>query len=539
MLTKIDVNSKEELINFFQNHFLKIAKKDDLKFKKLNDIFFENVDNLFEELKQIKKITIIGDYDVDGVCASLIMYRLLKLFKKDVDILIPNRHVDGYGLNERLVRLAKEKNSEAIITVDNGIRANDAIKLAKSLGLKVYVTDHHLPDINDLPNADVIIDPHLQKSNLDNHNICGAMLAFLIAKSFIKKVNFTNEKFINELAELAGIATITDVMPLLNENRTIVRYLLNLARRNETSIGVSVLMKYLDILPEDFNVESVSFGLGPVLNSAGRLESAYSALNVLVNPSKTNVQKILNLNNQRKELTNELTEKAKTLINQDDSLNVIYLEDVNDGIIGIIAGKIEEFTNKPTFVFTNIKGKNEIKGSVRSPKYCDIYNICQKVFKDKDYVIKFGGHSQALGLSLKDKTVLDDLKTSLDKVIKTLKVTTEDIDVFTYPIDFSLEDVKEVIDKWEPFGEGFPEPVFLVRRKIKNVSIFQKIHTSFSFYLTKDNLIKANYFFNKIEDNDDDSLYDIYFTINKETGYQGQKKYSVFIKNMKKVINSD
>lgn len=537
MLTKITAKTIDELELFFK----KSLSPKEMSSSLLN-VSFEGekkfISYILNAIVNKTKIAIIGDYDVDGVTASAILFKVLSFFGINSLVILPNRFVDGYGLNKRLIDIAKAKGSEIIITVDNGIREKESIEYAKAQGMKVIITDHHTPSADCLPNADLIINPHLTKSNLQTKEICGATTVTFLCLALLKFISSlpslkSKEKSIynlrEEIIELAAIATICDVMPLEYENRKLVKYLLNLMHRNEDqNEGISLLMKEMGLGNAEFNVESVSFGLGPALNSAGRLDTATSSLKVLMKPTSDNIEKLIALNNERKKLTSELVKLSFEQISLGDETNVIYLENANEGIIGIIAGKVAESTLKPTYIFTNTH-EGFVKGSARGPEWCNLFTLTDTVLRSKDYAVKYGGHAGALGLSLKSKDVLDDFKSSQADIVKTMDKTVKDKTYFEYPEAFTLSEIKNVLDKFEPFGEGFEEPVFVIRRKPRMSKKIGENHVSFKIFLDKKTMIDCYYFFAPHEI-DESKTQNIYFKIKKSISDKtGKKKYEAYV----------
>lgn len=538
----------------FLKLFLDFENRDELDFKKVSVNVPLDFQSKFNDLVKNHvlaghKIAIIGDYDVDGVCASAIMQKALQKVTspENVKVFIPNRFKDGYGLNVRLVDEAINLGCKLIITVDNGIKANSAIEDAISKGLDVIVTDHHIPDMNNLPKATVIINPHIGNNHLHTHDICGAMVAFLLTRQMLGAngvfpecgEEVYNFRFLNELSELAAIATICDVMPLIYENRKIVAYLLNMMHRNEdANLGISKLMSILKTGRYEFNVESVSYGLGPCLNASGRLDSAYTSLSLLTENNIDELERLANeldkLNNDRKELTLTLKKEAMKQLDQ-TGVNVICLENASEGIIGIIAGKVCEDTGNPTFVFTKTE-EGFFKGSGRSPKWCNLIEVASDVLKTMNSgVLGYGGHAGAMGLSLQDNSAVDLFKAGLVKRIATINKETEVQRAIRFPKEMSLEEVKTILDKFEPYGEGFEEPLFVCRTPINNISGMGESHCRFLGFLNGERT-NFYYFFNYLDEYYEGKMVNCYFNIHKDVAETvGTHQYSCYVKFIEEV----
>lgn len=529
----------------FVKLFLGIGKREEINTDNCNlKVKLDGTDSFIDRINyhvfQNNKIAIIGDYDVDGVCASAIMKKSLDLLTDSTNILtfIPNRFRDGYGLNINLVDEAIKFGCKLIITVDNGIKANEAISYAKSKNLEVIVTDHHTPDLENLPISDMIINPHIGNETLKTKEICGATTAFLLCRHLLSHNKKLNENILRELAELAAIATICDVMPLVYENRLLVKYLLNMMHRNEDeNRGISMLMQVLSVGRFAFDTESVSFGLGPCLNAPGRLDTAYTSYQLLIEKDREEIERLAELveqfNNDRKRLTVDLKKESYKQLD-DSSVNVIYLPNVTEGIVGIIAGKICESTNKPTFVFTN-NHKGFLKGSGRTPKWCNLIETATAALKtmSENDVVGYGGHSGAMGLSLKDENALLTFKAKLDMKVRLMNKTDDAINVIRFPSNLSLKEIKDEIDKYAPYGEGFEEPIFVYKTPINSIYPMGEEHTRFNGFLNGD-LTTYYFFFNVLEPEIyEGKIANVYFRIHKDVAEKaGTTTYSCYVQDV-------
>lgn len=430
------------------------------------------VDIVYDAVQAGKYIRIMGDYDVDGVSSTYILYKGLTGLGVKCDKFIPHRITDGYGLHEPAIRDAYEAGVQVILTCDNGIAAANEIRLAKELGMTVVVTDHHEVPYNDdeagirhyiIPDADAVIDPKRPEDDGVFKEICGAVVAWkfmwCLYRKFGKEDKFNNSDFL----EVASLGTVCDVMELQHDNRAIVKEGLK-KMQNTSNIGLQALLEILGLKDKALTSYDYGFKIGPCINAEGRLDTANEAFDLLV---ETDYQKALekaaqmrDLNVERQELTKQGMEEAFKIIDaemQDDKVLVVYLPEVHESIAGIIAGKVRERYCKPAFVLT--KGDGDfLKGSGRSIEAYSMYN---KMVEVKDLMIGFGGHPLAAGLSLKEENLEEFRKqlnarsglTDADFISKVM------IDVIL-PIDFLTQNFIEQLDILEPFGKGNEKPVF-------------------------------------------------------------------------------
>lgn len=430
------------------------------------------VDIVYDAVQAGKYIRIMGDYDVDGVSSTYILYKGLTGLGAKCDKFIPHRITDGYGLHEPAIRDAYDAGVQVILTCDNGIAAANEIKLAKELGMTVVVTDHHEVPYNDdeagirhyiIPEADAVIDPKRPEDDGVFREICGAVVAWkfmwCLYRKFGKEDEFNNSDFL----EIASLGTVCDVMELQHDNRAIVKEGLK-KMQNTSNIGLQALLEVLGLKDKALTSYDYGFKIGPCINAEGRLDTANEAFDLLV---ETDYQKALekaeqmrDLNVERQELTKQGMEEAFKIIDaemQNDKVLVVYLPEVHESIAGIIAGKVREKYCKPAFVLT--KGDGDfLKGSGRSIEAYSMYN---KMVEVKDLMLGFGGHPLAAGLSLKEENLekfRQELNarsglTDADFISKIM------IDVIL-PVDFLTQNFIKQLDILEPFGKGNERPVF-------------------------------------------------------------------------------
>ena len=457
-----------------------------------------------------EKILIVGDYDVDGVISTYVLYTAISKCGGNVSFHIPDRIKEGYGINESIIKKASEDNIDIIITCDNGIAAIEQVKLAKELGIKVIITDHHdVPFIEEdnvrkyvVPEADYVLNPKQENCNYEFDKICGAGVAYKFVQCLYKEFNIPNEE-LYDLIQYVAIATVCDVVDLVSENRILVKE--GLKRINNTSnIGLRALFKETGLEGKEITVYSLGFVIGPSINASGRLEQAEWALKLLITKDKNEAEelakKLNELNKDRQELTQTGLEEAIKIIEENnmakDKVLVVYLEDVHESIAGIIAGRIREKYNLPTIILT--KAHEGAKGSGRS---IEEYNMFEELLKCKDLLGKFGGHPMAAGMSIPSENI-DKFREKLNEV-----TTLSDEDIIPkVSIDMPLPINKinyKLIDEialLEPYGKGNPKPNFAVKGlMVKAARILGKNNNVLKLNLTDGYLNIDGIYFGDIE----------------------------------------
>lgn len=465
---------------------------------------------IMKNIEQNNKIRIVGDYDVDGVMSTYILYNGLLRLNANIDFDIPNRITDGYGINKTIINRAKEDNINLIITCDNGIAAFDAISYAKENNIDIIVTDHHEVVRNELkeevlPLADAIINPKRDNSKYPFKEICGGVVAYKLI-DYLYKINGINEdELYNFLLPYAAIATVCDVMPLINENRIIVsnglRYL-----NNTSDIGLSALIKSAMLEDKKIDVYHLGFILGPTINSSGRLEDASIAIDLLLekdeNKALEKAKYLRGLNIERQVLTDDGYNKIDKQIEINNLMSkqkvlIVYDDDLNESVVGIIAGRIKEKYNRPTIVLTDSNGI--LKGSGRS---IDVYNMFEKVSEHKNLLESFGGHAMACGLSLKK----ENLEEFINLINKDADLTQEDLIKKVY-MDLGLSlsntdlNLAKQLEKFEPYGTANPNAVFGTKNlKVIRFSVFGKNKNVIKMILTDGMTSREILLFESIDD---------------------------------------
>lgn len=434
---------------------------------------------LREKTGEKKKIRVIGDYDIDGVCATYILTACLERCGAKVSAVIPHRIQDGYGLNERLIEEAGADGVDTILTCDNGIAAFSQIAFAKELGMTVIVTDHHeVPyevqadgsRVETPPPADAVVDPKQNDCPYPYKGICGAVVAYKLMTLYLGEmakqgVLSADEKetLLQEMLSFAGFATVGDVMELTDENRILVRYGLRQIERSANP-GLRALLAVNELAEKKLSGYHIGFILGPCLNATGRLDTAKRALAMFRTKEQAEAVTIAGelkaLNDSRKEMTLQGTAQAMEQIEntslKEDKVLVVFLPDCHESLAGIIAGRIRERYHRPVFVLT--RGEEGVKGSGRS---IEAYHMYDKMSECKELYTKYGGHKMAAGVSMPEENV-EVFRAYLNAHSG---LTDEDlvevihIDV-PMPMSYVTIDFVKQLSLLEPFGNGNPKPVF-------------------------------------------------------------------------------
>lgn len=425
---------------------------------------------ILEKIQAGARIRIVGDYDIDGVCSTYLLYRGLSRCGGHVDYQIPERIRDGYGINESIIRKAKEDGIDTIVTCDNGIAALEQVRLAKELGMTVIVTDHHeVVRAEDgsqiLPEADAVVNPHRDDCPYPFAGICGGVVAYKLVQVLYEQNRIPEQEW-KDMLEFAAIATVGDVMKLQDENRIIVRWGLKQIPHT-ASAGLRALVEACGLDICNLTAYHIGFVIGPCLNASGRLKTAQLALELLLceagTPAALRAEEMAAelklLNEERKDMTQAGMEQAFEQVDTelaDDDVLVVYLPDCHESLAGIIAGRVREAYNKPSFVLT--KGEDCVKGSGRS---IESYHMYRALCGVRDLLLKFGGHPMAAGFSLKEENVGEFRR----RLNEQSTLTREDfipkiwIDV-AMPLEYISEALVNELKSLEPFGQGNEKPQF-------------------------------------------------------------------------------
>lgn len=421
-----------------------------------------------------KKIIIYGDYDCDGVNSTTILYKALKTVGANYSYYIPNREEEGYGMHSGRIQRLYEEGYEVILTCDNGISAFEQVELAKEFGMEVVITDHHdIPIREDengvlkalIPKADAVINPKQGNCNYPFKMLCGAGIALKFSECLFKEFNIEDEKFL-DLIQFAAIATVCDVVDLVDENRIIVKKGLEILNESN-NYGIQELKKATLLNDKKIEEYHLGFVIGPCINATGRLETADLSVELLITEdrerAKSLATQLSELNTIRQDLTKESTERIINRIDiekdKSEKVIVVYDENVHESIAGIVAGRVKEKYNMPCIILT--KGKEMPKGSARS---IEGYNITEELSKCSELIEKFGGHPMAAGLSIKEENIV----ALREKLNKNCILKDEDlIPVVKIDLPLSLnylnEELIEIIESLRPFGKGNSSPLFAVK----------------------------------------------------------------------------
>jgi len=410
---------------------------------------------IVKAIKNKEKITIIGDYDVDGVTSTTLMKLFFEEIGYPIEWIIPNRFRDGYGLSANII--PRILGSDLAITVDNGISAVYAAKLCKDAGIELIITDHHLlaPKV---PEAYAIIDQKQQECTFPYSDVCGAQIAWYLIASLKNALEVKINMM--EYLELTAIAIIADMMPLQHINRAMV-----IAGLKQLSKSTKPAIKaFLEQYPRDYlTAEDIGFILAPLLNSAGRMEDASYAVEFLTSTNiydaRVRLGKLQDFNTSRKETETTITKRALKSVNPSDDVLVLAGEEWHEGVVGIVAARVAREHEKPTIILSS-NSKGILKGSGRSFHDCDLFAITDSC---REYLEKFGGHQAAIGLSLKEEN-LETFRTQLQKNYASKNYSKQKIDPeIVGELEFTSIsfDLIRLIKKYEPYGLGNTRPKFI------------------------------------------------------------------------------
>lgn len=415
-----------------------------------------------------QSVTIVGDYDADGITASLIIRLIIVILTgQEPTIRIPKRFSEGYGLSEKII---DEIDSGLVITVDNGIAAIEAIRKAKKKGLTVVVTDHHLPrDDGELPEADALMDPNAE-SESEFKDYCGAGLAY---RMFLELC--PNHALTQQAVALAAIGTVADVMPLLHDNRNIVIEGLTKMRQKRLTLGLTLLLEKLNLAAPI--ASDIGFKIGPVINASGRLydDGPMDVIRLLAEDAtwfdqnfaqrKTAAyvlaEELIHRNEVRKATVETALHVVEDTVGDEDLPVVVCQDGISEGIVGLIAGKLVEQYQCPSLVFTNGETDGILKGSGRS---CGTFNLKCLLDKCKSVFVTYGGHAGAAGMTV-EKDRYEEMKEALQAAIREIGYQKPDPETQYYDWVIKTYQVVDMLREQEtyaPYGEGNPEPIFMI-----------------------------------------------------------------------------
>ncbi len=432
-------------------------------------------DLIIDSINEDKKVCVYGDYDVDGISSVSLLTQVLKNLAEDVSYYIPSRFDEGYGLNKEALKYLKDTGTDLVITVDCGTVSIEEVRYCREIGLDIIITDHHTVG-EELPDC-LLLNPKQEDCEYPFKEICGCGVAFKLGQVIQRKAGLSKD-ILREVLDLLALATIADIVPLVSENRAFAKYGLAEINKGKRK-SIKTLIEKVGLKGKEIDAYEVAFILAPHLNAAGRLDSAYAAANLLTSNDpleiEENANKLVEFNQERKEIQEKGFQKCKEIVETnyaEDAFLVIDLEDVNEGVTGIIAGKIKELYHKPTIIVTASKEEGLLKGTGRS---IDDVNLYDEMKKNKECFVKFGGHAKACGFSMESHK-LDDFRKNMNEQMEKVRATNPEYFVKTISID-EKADVTEMsktfireLELLKPFGYQNERPLFslhgLIAKKI-------------------------------------------------------------------------
>ena len=510
---------------------------------------------LQEMITQKKRILIVADFDADGATSCALAIRgLTAMGAKDVIYVVPNRFEHGYGLSPKIVDVALDHDPDLIVTVDNGISSISGVEHAKKNGIKVLITDHHLPG-DKLPSADVIINPQLKEDKFPSKNLAGVGVIFYILlalRAKLKAENWFDEKNIKypnlaNLLDLVALGTISDLVPLDKNNRTMVAHGLKLMRKNKSKAGILAILNQSGRQLSTLTSGDLSFAIAPRLNAAGRLTDMSLGIECLLTDDKENAvemaKKLNQLNIERRQIQNNMEEQALTEFEkylQDTSKKMphgicIYNQNWHQGVVGILAAKIKEKFNRPVIVFAQ-ECQGILKGSARSITELHIKDVFDEIARlYPELILTFGGHAMAAGLTI-EESQFDRFSDVFNKVVNQY-ISSDSLedqcltdgelsgDDFSLPLALAIQNAG-------PWGQSFPEPIFVGQFKILDKRVVGESHLKLKLQSRNNNTLDA-IAFNMTDDDWPSKLEQIISTYRLGiNNYRGHSQVQLFIEHI-------
>ncbi len=510
---------------------------------------------LQEMITQKKRILIVADFDADGATSCALVIRgLTAMGAEDVIYVVPNRFEHGYGLSPKIVDVALDHDPDLIVTVDNGISSISGVEHAKKNGIKVLITDHHLPG-DKLPRADVIVNPQLKENKFPSKNLAGVGVIFYILlalRAKLKTENWFDEKNIKypnlaNLLDLVALGTISDLVPLDKNNRTMVAHGLKLMRQNKSKAGILAILNQSGRQLSTLTSGDLSFAIAPRLNAAGRLTDMSLGIECLLTDDKENAtemaKKLNQINIERRQIQDNMEEQAFTEFEksfQDTSKKIphgicIYNQNWHQGVVGILAAKIKEKFNRPVVVFAQ-ECQGILKGSARSITELHIKDVFDEIARlYPELILTFGGHAMAAGLTI-EESQFDRFSDAFNKVVDRY-ISSDSLedqcltDGELSGDDFSLP-LALAIQNSGPWGQSFPEPIFVGQFKILDKRVVGKSHLKLKLQSRNNNTLDA-IAFNMTDDDWPAKLEQITSTYRLGiNNYRGHSKIQLFIEHI-------
>lgn len=431
----------------------------------------KTVTRILEAVSHKEKIVVYGDYDADGVSSSVIVVELLKNLGAEIEVYIPYRETEGYGLNQEAAQELIKKGTQLVITVDCGISNKEEVKTLTAGGCDVIITDHHHEPLI-LPQAFAILNPQLKKEKYPFKNLAGCGVAYKLAQGIIKKhkdypVNHLPEGFEKWLLDLVAIGTIGDLQPLLGENRVLVKYGLVVLQKTKR-LGLLKLIEKMSNNLIQIDERVVGWQICPRLNAAGRLNHASSAYQLLITEDALEAERLANelnqTNQQRQQITDKIYNEAKQALGEikDQKIIIVIGQQWPTGVVGLVAGRLTDEYHRPSLVISRYKG--EIIGSGRS---IEEFNIIEAVEKCNEFMTRFGGHAQACGFTIKDEESLNHFVDKMNELAISNLGGKDILPIIKIDLEVKMEEITwqfyEDLEKFIPFGEDNPKPLFLAK----------------------------------------------------------------------------
>ena len=492
--------TKQKIKQLLSQNIIEIKPNEIPHFEELKNIQIAT-NRIIKAIKHKEKITLVGDYDVDGVTSSTIVYQFFKQINYPIEIVIPDRFNDGYGLTAKLM---EQINCDVLITVDNGISSYEAGEICEQKGIDLIITDHHTPTYP-LPKAYTIIDPKQKDETFPFIEICGAEVAWYLCASLNKALNAKID--MREFLDYLVLAIIADVMPLNNINRILVK--MGLSKLSKSNKPFAIILR--EALNKNFfNSEDVAFNIAPRINSAGRMANAKIAFDFLNAQNVEEARKFYSIlndtNEQRKEIEKNITQIC---INSNTNNNfIVAVGDFHEGVVGIVASRLVHHYKLPAIVFSD-KGKI-LKGSGRSLGDVNLYNLIDSC---REFTIGFGGHKLACGLSI-HKDNLNKFITKINKESSKLpkeQFYLEEFILGELPLSECDFELIEILESFEPYGEGNPRPKFRTKVNIENIRNLKDNH--YKLIVSQNGIYKDGIIFRYDGEFSDEC--EIIFTLNK------------------------
>ena len=448
------------------------------------------VNMLLSAIDNEKKICIYGDYDSDGVSAICLLYEFIGALTQNITYYIPSRFDEGYGLNKLAIKKLHNEGCQLIITVDCGSISYDEVELCKELGLDIIVTDHH--NINSKPADCILINPKQGNCTYPFKDLSGCGVAFKLAQAMQRSL-LLDKSSVNNLLDLVAIATIGDIVPMIDENRTLVKYGLNKINERKRQ-GLGYLAAACNIADEKIKSEQIAFSIVPHINAAGRMHFAETAVMLLLGKVENDIReqsnKLLDYNIDRKKTQEDIFLKCLGIINEHGEIPRFILVDSgnsHEGILGIVAGKIKDKFKRPTIIVCKTTEKGIMKGTGRGTEGVDLYGLLKE---NQEILIKFGGHKGACGFLINEANI-HALRNNLNLSMEKLEIMDTGIDNLesNYDLEINLGDIDHELlselEKLEPYGYRNEKPLFMLKDlRIKAVSFIGTKKQHGKFFLT-------------------------------------------------------